>query len=186
MRLSLLMSNAAVAIVLSGSVQAGQLEDGLAAYRRQDYDTAMRLLRPLAEKGKSNAQYDVGLMYAIGQGVPQDFAIAAKWYLKSAAQGDTDAMTNLGFMYEHGQGVRQDDAEAIRWYRSAAEQGNAVAQFNLGASYADGLGVERNYGEAVQWSVRPQTKVAQRHRRVLSRCTRKATQLLAAKIMEQP
>ena len=151
MRHWLLLSNAAVAVVLSASVRAGDLEDGLAAYRNQDYRTAMRFLRPLADKGKSNAQYDVGLMYANGQGVSQNFAIAATWYRKAADQGDGDAMTNLGFMYEHGQGVQQDYEEAIQWYQKAAEQGNAVAQFNLGASYANGLGGQRDYSAAVKW-----------------------------------
>ena len=56
----------------------------------------MRLLRPLADQGDATAQYDLGLMYAKGQGVPQDYAEAVKWFRKAADQGDASAQYNLG------------------------------------------------------------------------------------------
>ena len=58
-----------------------------------------------------------------GQGVPQDYAEAVKWYRKAADQGYAAAQTNLGLMYAHGQGVPQDYVEAVKWYRKAADQG---------------------------------------------------------------
>jgi len=44
---------AAIIVVLSiaAPVAAGPLEDGVAAYERSDYATALRLLRPLADQG---------------------------------------------------------------------------------------------------------------------------------------
>jgi uncharacterized protein len=47
----------------------------------------LRLLRPLAEQGVAPAQHDLGVMYANGQGVPQDYATAVSWYRKAAEQG---------------------------------------------------------------------------------------------------
>ena len=44
-------------------------------------------------------------MYENGQGVPQDYAEAVKWYREAADQDDTDAQFNLGLMYENGDGV---------------------------------------------------------------------------------
>ena len=38
-------------------------------------------------------------MYDEGQGVPQDYAEAVKWYRMAADQGNADAQSNLGFMY---------------------------------------------------------------------------------------
>ena len=91
-------------------------------------------------------------MYANGQGVPQDYAEAVKWYRKAAEQGDATAQSNLGVMYEKGQGVPQDYAEAVKWWRkAAAEQGNAFAQSNLGTMYANGRGVPQNYVQAHVW-----------------------------------
>ena len=72
-------------------------------------------------------------MYVKGQGVPQDYAEAVKWFRKAADQGDADAQNNLGQMYITGQGVPKDDGEAIKWFRKAADQENAVAQEKFGA-----------------------------------------------------
>ncbi len=104
-----------------------------------------------AEHGNTKAQYNLGLHYANGRGVKQDYAIAVKWYTKAAEQGDVKAQCNLGWCYENGRGVKQDYATAVKWYTKAAEQGNARAQCNLGCCYENGRGVEQNYATAVKW-----------------------------------
>ena len=76
---------------LSAPVLAGPFGDGLTAYEKADYTTALRLWRPLAEQGNARAQFNLGLMYANGRGVPQDYAQAVKWYRLAADQGIADA-----------------------------------------------------------------------------------------------
>lgn len=66
---------------------AGPLEDADAALKRRDYTTAVRLNRPLAEQGDANAQYNLGVFYDNGLGVPQDKVRAYMWFNLSAAQG---------------------------------------------------------------------------------------------------
>ena len=61
-------------------------------------------------------------MYNYGQGVPQDYAEAAKWYRKAAEQGRANAQNNLGVMYERGQGVPLDYAQAHMWFDLAASK----------------------------------------------------------------
>src|SRR5262249_38882122 len=61
---------------------AGPFEDGTAAIASQDYATAMRLLRPLAERGHARAQYYLGRMYEYGWGVQQSSVQAVIWYRK--------------------------------------------------------------------------------------------------------
>jgi uncharacterized protein len=80
---------AAVLLVLSfvEPVAAGPLEDADAALKRRDYATALRLIRPLAERGDANAQYNLGVFYDNGLGVPQDKVRAYMWFNLSAAQG---------------------------------------------------------------------------------------------------
>jgi TPR repeat protein len=80
---------AAVVLVLSfvEPVTAGPLEDADAALKRRDYATALRLIRPLAERGDANAQYNLGVFYDNGLGVPQDKVRAYMWFNLSAAQG---------------------------------------------------------------------------------------------------
>ncbi len=97
-------------------------DEGVAAYNRGDYATALREWRPLAEQGNAGAQNNLGVMYDMGQGVSQDDAEAVKWYRKAAEQGDAKAQNNLGNMYDKGKGVPQDYAEAVGWRRKAAEQ----------------------------------------------------------------
>jgi uncharacterized protein len=121
--------------LFSGSVFGGDFIDADDAYERGDYKETHRLTLLLAEQGSASAQYNLGLMYNNGQGVPQDHKEAVKWFRLSAEQGSAKAQYNLGFMYSNGKGVPQDYKEAFRLYRLSAEQGDAKAQYNLGLMY---------------------------------------------------
>jgi uncharacterized protein len=135
-----------ILLAVAGAAVAGPLEDAVAAVNRRDYATALRLLRPLAEQGDDVAQFDLGVMYNEGWGVPRDYVQAAKWYRRAAIQGNADAQFNLGMLYEHHR-----YAEAAKWYREAADQGLEDAQFNLGLLYAKGQGVPRDDVQAYMW-----------------------------------
>jgi TPR repeat protein len=89
--------------------------------------------------------------YSWGEGVPQDYGEAVKWYRKAAEHGNAAAQYNLGVFYDQGKGVGQYFAEAVQWYRKAAEQGYASAQNNLGVCYYAGQGVPQDHTEAVKW-----------------------------------
>ena len=104
-----------------------------------------------ANQGDAIAQYNLGVMYAKGQGVPQDSAQAVKWLRLAADQGDAWAQYNLGYMYDIGQGVPQDYTQALKWLRLAADQGNVKAQANLGVMYAKGQGVPQDSAQALKW-----------------------------------
>ena len=104
-----------------------------------------------AKQGHARAQYNLGLMYRDGYGVPQDHKTAVKWLRLAAEQGNASAQTNLGAMYYLGQGVPQDDKTAVKWFRLAAEQGHSKSQSNLGVMYAVGRGVRKDYLYAHMW-----------------------------------
>ncbi len=95
---------------------------GVAAYKRGDYATAFRELRPLAEQGMAEAQYILGFMYGEGLGVTQDYAEAVKWYRKAAEQGYARAQVVLGTMYELGRDVPHDHVQAHMWFNLAASR----------------------------------------------------------------
>jgi hypothetical protein len=97
------------------------------AYRRGDYEKAFKEQQYLAEAGDIRAQYDLGVMYDTGQGVPQSDEEALKWYKLAAKQGEGRAQYNLGLMYMNGQGVPQDYVEAYLWISLSAAQGNQHA-----------------------------------------------------------
>jgi len=63
-------------------------QEGLDAYERGDYDTALKEFRPLAEQGDPLAQSYLGSMYYEGLwGAPQDYVLAHMWMNLAAAQG---------------------------------------------------------------------------------------------------
>ena len=120
---------AVLLVLLVGPARAG-FDEGLAAYERGDYATALKEFRPLAAQGNAAAQNNLGLMYSNGAGVPQDDAEAVKWYRKAAVQGYAAAQYNLGGMYGNGEGVTQDYVQAHIWYNLAAAQGDEDARKN--------------------------------------------------------
>ena len=105
-----LILGALLCVILAAPALAGPFEDALAliaADKRGDYETVLKLLRPLAEQGDDESQYNLGVMYEDGRGVPQDYTEAVKWWRLAADQGYDDAQDNLGVMYAHGNGVHR-------------------------------------------------------------------------------
>ena len=121
------------------------------AYSAGDYATAFREFLSLAGQGFAAAQFSVGAMYDLGQGVAQNHAEAMKWYRRAAEQGHATAQYSLGYMYKNGESVPRNHAEAAKWYWRAAEQDNASAQFSLGIMYYNGEGVPQDFVEAATW-----------------------------------
>ena len=140
-----------ISILMAGPAIAGPYEDATKAYISGDYEAAYRLIKPMAEKGLPEAQFNLGLMYNNGQGVPQDYAEAVTWYRKAAEKGFAEAQYNLGTMCYRGQGVPQNYPEAVTWYSKAAEQGNAKGQYSLGMMFYRGRGVPKDYVLAHMW-----------------------------------
>jgi TPR repeat protein len=78
-----------------------------------------------AEQGDAVAQFNFGVMYQTGIGVPQDNAEAVKWFRKAAEQGDAKAQFALGMMCDQGKGVQRDSVQAYMWLSlAAAKDGN--------------------------------------------------------------
>ena len=132
-------------------VFADDFQDAMDAANRGDAKEAVRSFRLSAAEGNEYAQYNLGHMYAEGQGVPQNYKEAFKWFRIAAEQGMPQAKKNLGYMYQKGQGVPQDYKEAVKWYRLSVEQGFASAQYNLGVMYEIGQGVLQDYALAHMW-----------------------------------
>ncbi|MCR4299384.1 MAG: trypsin-like peptidase domain-containing protein [Gallionella sp.] len=103
-------------------------------------------LQKQADSGDADAQFNLGVMYRKGEGVPKDANKAVEWWQKAAAQGYAKAQYSLGWMYYNGVGVPKDTTKAVEWYQKAATQGNASAQINLGEIY---LG--KDNAKAVDW-----------------------------------
>ncbi len=128
----------AILIGLATPAWAGFAE-GVAAYKRGDYETALRELRPLANQGNAEAQFNLGVMYDKGEGVPQDDTEAVKWYRKAAEQGYAEAQYSLGLMYVKGGGVPQHHVRTHMWFNLAASRLPPGEDRDTSAKLRDGL-----------------------------------------------
>ena len=140
-----------LSIVCLAAPARADFKAGENAYHRGDYATALREWQPLATQGHAVAQYNLGLLYSNGQGVPKDDAQARQWYEKAAVQGHAEAQVNLGILLDYGRGGPQDFKMAVRWYLRAANQGNDLAQRKLGLLYERGDGVQQDFVQAYMW-----------------------------------
>ncbi|HWZ70011.1 MAG TPA: tetratricopeptide repeat protein [Casimicrobiaceae bacterium] len=110
-----------------------------------------QLYRAANEANDPDVMYLAGLMFDRGEGVPQDYKEAFRWYALAAGAGHADAMNSLGLMYALGHGVSQDLSEAMKWWSKAADGGSVAALSNIATTYYTGLGVGQSYPDAAKW-----------------------------------
>jgi TPR repeat protein len=121
-----------VGLTANVSVANASWEEATKAFAKKEYQAALKLFRPLAEKGNALAQYNIALMHRMGLGVTKDQKEAKKWSRLAAKQGNVDAQTMLGSIYAKADGGESADvSRAYMWYEVAAEQGNAEAKKEL-------------------------------------------------------
>src|SRR5580700_3882873 len=128
-----LTSSLALPLLLALTTSAADFSTGLSAYQKKDYEAAVKEWRPLAEKGDAPSQFNLGLLYVDGLGVPQDYNQALTWFERSAQQDYEKAQLNLGAMYGGGKGVKRDYIQAYKWLNVCAAKGDqkCVAQRDL-------------------------------------------------------
>lgn len=92
--------------------------------------------------------------YAGSDGLPQDFALAARYFQVLSNLGDVRAMTSLGLMYARGIGVPKNMAEAVtKWHFATANEkiADAGAEYNLGLAYRTGDGIAADAAKSHYW-----------------------------------
>ena len=82
----------------------------------------------LPSRVDADAQFNLGLMYAAGEGILKDEAEAVRWFRLAAEQGVASAQFNLGLMYAKGEGVLKDSVLAHMWFNIAGANGYARAR----------------------------------------------------------
>ncbi len=116
-----------------------------------DYARAALWFREAALHGIANAQYNLGVLYHKGMGVPQDMDKALDWYRAAAAHNHPEAQYNLGIAHIEGIGAPYDPKQAMRYFRQAALQGVMEASYNLGLIYENGLLGDSQTDQALYW-----------------------------------
>ena len=75
-----------------------------------------------ARRGDVAAAALLGRLYETGQGVPQDYFEAAKWFYRAATRGHGGAQYALAMLYNKGRGVRRDYVLSYMWLNLSAAQ----------------------------------------------------------------
>jgi TPR repeat protein len=88
-------------------------------------------IRAAAEAGEAKAQVTLGMMYAKGDGVQQDYVEAVKWFRRAAGRGYSIAEAKLGWLYIKGLGVAEDHVEAYKWLHLASSHASRKNQITI-------------------------------------------------------
>ena len=115
-----------------------------------NYDLAMQNFQAAADKGLPEGIKNVGKLYFLGRGRPQDCAKAFFYLNKAADLKNLHAIYDMGLLYKQGCGVPQDDAQAVQWFQKASDLGHWTAREALAAAYADGRGVAKDERRAFE------------------------------------
>ena len=117
----------------------------------QDSEKSFSNTKLAADKKYACAQFSLGEMYYLGDGVKKDLNEACRLYALAAHQGHAAALTRLSLEYLKGDGVGKDTKEAYRLCKLAADQEWPEALYGLAQLYANGIGVERSDTKATHY-----------------------------------
>lgn len=96
--------------------------------RAGNFAEAYCVLKPYAESGDPEAQYNIGWMYLNGYGLMMNDSKALEWWQRASDQGYTDASFSIAMLYSLGEGqVEKDMDKAIEYYLMAVEDGHEDA-----------------------------------------------------------
>ena len=109
-------------------LKASDVSDAINAMRAGNFAEAYCVLKPYAESGDPDAQYNIGWMYLNGYGLMMNDKKALEWWQRASEQGYIDATFSIAMLYSLGEGqVEQDMDKAIEYYLMAVEDGHEDA-----------------------------------------------------------
>jgi hypothetical protein len=93
----------------------------------------------VASHGSGEALNELGESFHFGNGNPQNYEVARKWYLRASQRGHPEAANHLGRLYLNGEGVPRNLPRACHWYRISAGRGSTAGRTN--SRWCEGQGV---------------------------------------------
>jgi TPR repeat protein len=117
-----------VSALIAQPLIASDVSDAVDAMRAGNFAEAYCVLKPHAEAGDAEAQYNIGWMYLNGYGLAMNDRLALEWWQRASEQGYTDASFSIAMLYSLGEGqVAKDMDKAIEYYLMAVEDGHEDA-----------------------------------------------------------
>ncbi|MBA2636508.1 MAG: SPOR domain-containing protein [Sphingomonas sp.] len=136
-RIKLIAAGLLAVATAAPALASPTVRDGISAWQKRDFITAVAIWRPLAQEGDADAAFNLGQAYRLGRGVKVDLAEAHKWLEQAARAGHLDAQTTLGLLLFDSGGR----AAAMPWLKSAAERGDPRALLVYGTALFNGDGM---------------------------------------------
>ncbi len=138
-----MVAGALMVIAVTASAAAA-VKDGVDAWQRGDYKSAVAIWRPLADAGDGDAAFNLAQAYKLGRGVPTDLTQAKTWYGKAAQAGHVQGAANYGLLlFQDG-----DRRSAMPWIEKAATAGDPRAQYVFGTALFNGDLASRDWPKA--------------------------------------
>ena len=129
-------------IVFTSPSFAQSLEEGKREFDAQNFETAFKILKPLADEGDAQALTYIAHMYLEGWGVDEDIELGCDMFEKAAKMGEAEAQSYAGLCYMGSPGRWRQPNRAYKWMNKGYEGGSRDAVMPL-ASVALLLGYEK-------------------------------------------
>ena len=139
------------ALSFTSNSYAGDIERGIYELNRGQFQAAIKEFEPLVAEGFAPAQYQMGVIYQQGYGVPKNAAKAIELFELASEKYNADALFELSLYYTQGKFIKKDLKKAYELMNKAAIKRLASAQFNVAVMYAQGIGTKINYFKASRW-----------------------------------
>ncbi len=123
---------------------SASVKDGVDAWSRGDFQTAIREWKGPAAKGDADAQFNLGQAYKLGRGVERDLAKAEELFGQAAARGHLQAADNYGLLLFQ----RGNRTKAMPFIHAASDRGDPRAQYVLGLAYFNADHVPKDWERA--------------------------------------
>lgn len=116
-----------------------------------NYELARYYYQMAANQGDKIGEYNLGLIYEQGKGVPTNFQYASKIYKNAVEKNHIKAKVQLAGLYLTGLSKEYNLAEAIKLYQLASNDKDRDAQYQLGLMLETGYGVKSDYQKAIDF-----------------------------------
>ncbi len=135
---------AAMTMAIAVHPALADVQKGVEAWSRGEYEGAIKEWRPLALKGDPDAQYNMGHAYKVGRGVKADLNVALDWYRRAMEQGHLAAADSYGQVL-HYQGKV---SEALPYLEASASRGDEKSQYLLATELFNGVNIAKDWVRA--------------------------------------
>ena len=122
----------AIASIMFSADAGAEIETARDLMEAGRFAEAKADLEIAARSGNAEAEELIGVMFAMGLGVEQNYERAFDWYLRSAMKGHPGAQSGIGWYYEVGLGIpTPDPVRAYLWYTLSSIGGDIDAKDSL-------------------------------------------------------